>query len=187
MKIMALKKDIFSIVKELKESKNDIENEINKVKELKRKAIDIISKRDHENIKEKENYANVKNEINEEKVKIEKNDDKHTFDNINDLLSKRKLEMLLFQPLFSCDQCHKMFTSVNECKMHMWTHAGAQSCTCIVCDKLFVCGGELKGHWKTEISWVYIKYCNQEDLKEGEISGRSFIAKRIENFIFHVF
>ena len=69
----------------------------------------------------------------------------------------------------------------------MLSHAGAHSGSCDVCDKLFKCESELKGHIRAESSWVYLKYCDQDDLKDVEIIWRSFIAKMIENFIFQVF
>ena len=114
-------------------------------------------------------------------------DDKDTFESTSDLLLKWNSEILPFQFSFSCDQCPKMFTWLNDCKRHMSSHAGAHSGSCDVCDKLFKCESELKGHIRAESSWVYLKYCDQDDLKDVEIRGRSFIAKMIENFIFQVF
>ena len=116
-------------------------------------------------------------------------DEKEIIDANNDLNFKwKKSGIFPLQKLFHYDQCPKIFIFENNSKEHMLSHAGTNSRSCNICDKLFLCESKIKVHVETQSNKCYVKYFYQTDLKGSKMRGRSFLAKMVEIFfIFQVF
>ena len=91
-----------------------------------------------------------------------------------------------FQILFHCDKCPTKFTLLNGLRAHKRTHTEIRVDSCNICRKLFMQKCESDKH-KEQTSQFSVEYCHPKIFQNGQVEGRSFVAKKKQNFIFEVF
>ena len=169
---------IVKVNKEIKNAKNDIEKEINEIKELKKKANRYkINDLEKDNI-EKENGEEVKC--------IKEESQKEDFCDVTlacDDGQKYALEMIPTY-LFQCEYCHMDFLFETELKKQQRTHIENLARICDVCKKLFSDKNKLKERMKNDRNKFSFKTNNHKDMGS---QGSSILPKLDQNFIFQVF
>ena len=151
--ILEAKNDILDISKELKELRKDIKEEINEIQELREK---VTGKKSNFYIEDP--FENETDYI----IKFEKEEN---------VLREVKYS---FSFLFHCDKCPNKFILKTGLKKYKWTHPEIIVYSCDICQKSFLCKGDLEDH-------------DSKVLKDVEIEGKIFLIKNDQNFIFEFF
>ena len=172
--LLASKKNILNINKELKELKDDIAEELVELKEV----LDKVSIKNEPKIHEEHTVGKETGLV----VKFDEEDNENNFCDVSLACDDNHLKIL-----FHCDKCPAKFMLRKVLRKHISTHIEIRVYSCKLCQKLFSHKSELDEHMEKQYNKFSFECFDLKVLQYDAIKGRSLILKNNQNFIFQVF